>query len=329
MHLNPFAISGILISIALCPLAFLVMILGKTKVTKIFSLHLLSASIWGLGSIIIGLNRNPNHSLAIQDFAGIGVIFMPATLYHTVYLLRQLYNIKILIIAYGLSIYFLYTLLSHQMFRKVIFMFNSLYIPQGEKIFFPFYIFWIFFIGLAHFNLISYYRTSYPEQRKQIQVLIWCIPIIFGVGSLNFLPYFGIALYPYCNFVVALYALFLAYAILRFQFLDIEIVIKKSIVYSILIAFISIAYLILVVFTERLFQSYFGYQSITFTIFTAFFIGVLFIPLRNRIQSLVDRLFFQKSPTEMAEEINFCTEKSRRPKNLKMSRPWRAGWCMR
>ena len=47
---------------------------------------------------------------------------------------------------------------------------------------------------------------------------------------------FGIYLSPYGNFSIPVYAGIVTYAIVRHRFLDIRVVIQKSLVYSILIA---------------------------------------------------------------------------------------------
>ena len=94
----------------------------------------------------------------------------------------------------------------------------------------------------------------------------------------------------------------LTYAILRYQLMDIQIIIKKSIVYSILLTIVSGLYFMSVIIFERYFQNVVGYQSALFSIFTIVVIAMLFAPLKSRIQDFVDKTFFKKTALEMAQE---------------------------
>ncbi len=302
MHLNPFAISNLLIIIFYLPLSILLFIKGKTKLARIYSLHIFAIVFWGIGAFLIGISQEPNFSLILWKFTYASVLFIPVYFCHSILLMTANQNRFVIFFVYAQAIYFVYSILTGKMMASVRLVFNSFYFHVGTPTFFVSAIIWIVIASYGFIELISHYKNCYPEQKNQIRLLIFTA-IAWCGGATNFLPGLGMNIYPSGNFLVPILSIIITYAVLKHQLLEIEIVFKRSIVYSILIAFISIAYLVLVVFTERLFQSYFGYQSITFTIFTAFFIGVLFIPLRNRIQSLVDRLFFKATPTEMAEEI--------------------------
>jgi signal transduction histidine kinase len=50
----------------------------------------------------------------------------------------------------------------------------------------------------------------------------------------------------------------------------------------------------------------------------AFGLGLFFIPLRNRLQTFIDRLFFKKSPREIAEENILLKEEITKSDQLKM-----------
>jgi len=121
-------------------------------------------------------------------------------------------------------------------------------------------------------------------------------------GAMNFLPLFDINIFPFGNFLIPIYGLVLAYAILKHQLLDIVIVIRKSMIYSSLITIISILYLIMVFLLERFAQEIFGYQSLIISIGTAFGLGLIFIPLKHQIQRFVDRYFLKGTHEEIAQE---------------------------
>jgi len=100
--------------------------------------------------------------------------------------------------------------------------------------------------------------------------------------------------------LVPFYAIILGYAILKHQLLDISIVIKKSVIYSIWVTLISILYLLTVFLLEKFAQGLLGYRSLIISIFTAFGLGLFFVPLRHRIQCFIDRYFFKGTQQEIA-----------------------------
>ena len=69
---------------------------------------------------------------------------------------------------------------------------------------------------------------------KKIQTRYFILATIFGFsgGLANFLPVFHIDIFPYGNLLLPLYPIVVTYAILRFRLMDIHVVIRKSMVYS-------------------------------------------------------------------------------------------------
>ena len=84
--------------------------------------------------------------------------------------------------------------------------------------------------------------------------------------------------------------------------MDIRIVIRRSVVYSVLIACITAVYLVVVLIMEKWFQGFFGYRSIFATAMVAFLIAIFFNPLRSGIQAFVDRALFKATPAELVEQ---------------------------
>ena len=99
-----------------------------------------------------------------------------------------------------------------------------------------------------------------------------------------------------------MHSIIITYAILKHQLLEINIVIKRSIVYSFLITLISLFYLIAVVCIEKFLENFFHYQSPFISIILAFGLGILFVPLKGKIQALVDRIFLHRTHQEIEQE---------------------------
>ena len=59
-HLNLFAISGLFIAITTIPFLIVIATQGKTRFTKIFSLHVLVVCMWGISAFLLGINESPS-----------------------------------------------------------------------------------------------------------------------------------------------------------------------------------------------------------------------------------------------------------------------------
>jgi len=302
IHLNPFAISGLLIVIPYIVLSIFLLMHGKTKIAKIFALDEIAVAVWGLGAFLIGISPNPEIALILWRFAYSGVIFIPVFFLHSVYVFLNEKEDWLLYLSYLQGFFFLYIILTGKMFNSARLMFDSIYYVQESTYYLPSFIAWIGVCFIVHLKLILKYKTSQPQQKRGIIILLLAAPFGFGAGTMNFLPGFGINIYPYGNFLVPIYFLITAYAILKHHLFDIDIVIRKSVVYSTLIALISILYLLTVFILEKFAQGLLGYKSLLISLCTAFGLGLVFVPLRHWIQTFVDRYFFKGTQEEIVQQ---------------------------
>ncbi|MBW6473511.1 MAG: hypothetical protein K0B14_10330 [Anaerolineaceae bacterium] len=94
--------------------------------------------------------------------------------------------------------------------------------------------------------------------------------------------------------IPAIYPLSIGYAILRYHLLDIRVVVRKGLIYSLLTASLTVAFVLLALMSASLYRELTGGESILSMVLPALLVAFIFQPARHKIQLFVDRAFFRK-----------------------------------
>ena len=177
---------------------------------------------------------------------------------------------------------------------------NSLTIFQTYKtLFLYFRVYMVAYVGFALLVLFqTYKKLEFSEDKRKIKWIVW--GIVAGIFPFIFLYTLPDALFnraPVPEVVIHLFMLLIpvsfAFSILRYQAMDIDVVINRSLVYSLLTGFIVGIYLLIVGFLGEALQKYTGYQGAFFPILATLIAALLFTPAKNRIRVLVDKTFYR------------------------------------
>ncbi len=192
----------------------------------------------------------------------------------------------------------------------------------------------LFSLYFVHFTLCLFYsqylmyqqfRNSTGNRRNQIKyVLLGTFPAFVG-GATNFPLWYNIPIPPIGNILVAAYVGMFAYAILQHHLMDIDIVLRKSLIYSLLITFLTAGYFGLIYLVERLFQSAFGYRSLWLSLVAFALMALAFQPTKGLIQRFVDRLVFHASQEQIARRMERLEEESRHTEKFRAVATMAAG----
>jgi signal transduction histidine kinase len=146
-------------------------------------------------------------------------------------------------------------------------------------------------------------RTTDPVQRRQLRWLAWAAALMASAYALAFLPMivlgergreladlFGsIAVFSFLLIPITI-----GIAVLRYRLFDIDIVIRKTVVVAVLVAFIAIVYVAVVVGVGALVGSS---GDPVLSAIAAAVVAIVFQPVRARARRLADRVVYGKRAT--------------------------------
>jgi class 3 adenylate cyclase len=143
----------------------------------------------------------------------------------------------------------------------------------------------------------SLYRASSPSARQRAKVILFGVTIAFLPTALIMMAFYLMKVNFPWNFLVFFIIFFpasIAYSIVRHNLFDADTIIRRTVGYAAVTAFVVAVYLLVGLTFNVLLGQYQVSQSKAFPILFTLVIILIFNPVRDRIQSLVDRIFFRK-----------------------------------
>lgn len=187
----------------------------------------------------------------------------------------------------------------------------------------PWYLYALMLLGLATAlaaQVYRYRRASTPAQRQQtkwvvfgfgaailgfaaVSALLWLTPWARGVAFLQFL-------YAHWSFYLSqlIVPLCIGFSVLRYRLWDIDLVINRTVVYTITVGLLVILFYFLSNAGDRVVKSVLGQASAAAPLASALVSAMVFSPLKERTQSYVDQRFYREKVNLQTAFADFSHE---------------------
>jgi len=169
---------------------------------------------------------------------------------------------------------------------------------------------WYFYLAVGSglfAQVYRYWRVSNTAQRQQTKWVVYGVAVGAG-GFLSVIVLVSTLLsgptstalgyligITAIHLFILLIPITIAIAILRSHLWDIDILIRRTLIYGTLTALLALVYLVAVVGLQAVFTTITGAaRSELVTVLSTLVIAALFVPMRNRLQTVIDRRFYRR-----------------------------------
>ena len=196
-----------------------------------------------------------------------------------------------------------------QMGLKLNYEFQAL--SKGELIYFG-----IFFLaGLA--ALTASYRSSKSIWvKRQIKWILWGLGLGLSPLVLIYIPLYLLEKATSASIVFSILPLIIiplsmAYAILKYKLMDVEVIIKRGMVFGLAMASVMAVYMLLVNAISAYFPGISPELLAAITFLATLLVAVLFAPVKNKIQIYLDKMLYKDRYDVRIELKGFSSKLSR------------------
>ena len=256
-----------------------------------------SVGLWGTFLCVMFLSQNPRVSLFAGRFLQFGATLIPVTFFHFVLAFLKVEKTRKfwLIVGYTLTACLLVIGVTPLLVRDVAY--SSLtqgYYPVAGKAYILYLFVYFVYSGYAWFLMARCLRSSAQRERNQIEYVMLAAAIGFLSGASTFPLWYGIPLPPFGIHFVFLYTTIISIAIVRHQLMDIEVIIKRTLVFAGLVGSVVAVVSLVAFVSQDVLARFIEVPRWLSNVFSAMIIAATYGPVRNRLVNVTDRYLFQK-----------------------------------
>jgi hypothetical protein len=277
---------------------FVLALRNQSQISVRFCIYTMSIGAWSFGWARMVMSTNPEAGLFWARALHLGAIFIPTTFCHFAFsLFPEQFTFqkkRMIALGYVSSCLFSLACFSSQFVPSTAPHSGMTYYPQPGFLYVPFLLYFLIYVCLALVSLGKEFRKATGIKRTQMQYVFVAYFIGYAGGAQAFLPVFRIHMPSYAMYSVPVGNGILAYSILAHRLMDINVIIRKTIVYSVVMGTLIAVYVATITLSAHLFEGLAGRETLFSSALAAGLITFFSQPLRKRVQHFVDSKFFRQ-----------------------------------
>jgi len=299
--MNFFAAAGLATCISSVLFGVFSLIKGKKPLHKIWVVFNLVVALWGFSAFKFSTTLDQQRAFFWLYVGHVGVALIPILYIRFVIELLGISRPKALRLIYAVgAVFFTLNLLDFAGITKLFithlrFVFNEFFVDSPPGPTYPFFVaFFFYLVGYAHWLAVREVRVAQGLRRVQIKYFLWAMAPAFYGGGTAFIMVFGINFYPWPHATVPFYPIVMTYAIIRHQLLDIEVVIKRTVVFAGLVASVVAVVSLVAFVSQDVLAHLVQIPKWLSNVLAAAIIAAVYGKLRDWLVNATDKYLFQK-----------------------------------
>ncbi len=267
---------------------------NKANVNLTFALWCFLTGYWQVCWTVLFNVNDPGAALTLARLGYSGITFIPIVFFHFVaeFVPNPALK-KFLRLFYAVGGIFLLLIWSSEWYIAGVYRYDWGYYPRAGPLHRVYLVFLGIMVALGLYALFAY-RRRVVEQRLRVNQINYVISstMIYSLAAVDFLANYGAAYYPVGMVFTNLHAVIIAYAIVKFRLLDIQLAFKRSLVSALILIALLVPCYVIVVLSQQL---AFGAIDYTFSLLLMGLLiamGFLYPKLRYMGEDVLERGYF-------------------------------------
>jgi signal transduction histidine kinase len=275
-----------------------------SRQNRVFAYFVSAMALWNFGSFMLRRAPDPSSAYLAEIVIHIGVLSIPAFYYHflLIFLDSTTRHRLSLVSVYALAVFFLFfDAVGSPAFMKSVKMTYWGWAPAIGPLYPASVVYFLAFMiwGLVH--LMKAYRSidsSFRRNRARLILLGTAVSVSGGIiDIIRFVatPFFPAVerIYPPGIVLNMVFALMLGTSIVRYRLFDVTVAVKKTTIYAVVCALITLTLVVATQMLERTFNLE-DVSALWVVVPLGLVITLLVSPFGQRLEDLIQRLMFSK-----------------------------------
>lgn len=265
----------------------------RKPLNRVFSLLSLFIFVWIVGCCIQTVIKDTFIALITEKIVSKFYVFTPALFLHTFYEILHIKQKRLILFSYLFAGLICVLSCTKLFLMGVSYNFGARYLTAPGPLFFLFPLSIIINSYFSLSGLLTVRRQASGYYKIQLDYLLLAGSLIIIAVFFSNLLIYNVVFTPFDEMLNIAYGVTIGYAILRHRLMDITIVIRKGLIYSVLIGFFTGLYILMLYIFSSLLGGIGARTSIYFSALLIIFFAITFQPLRDKIQEFIDKVFFR------------------------------------